>query len=132
MGAGYLLSITTTQVTAIWGSSLEVMVSVHAERPVGGTGEQFHCADAFFTVVSVDQAGRPVRSHFELAPSTHAEVGTCQFSFSACVCGLQASPKASLCPHDWFWPAGIEGGAHSCAAHWIVRLCLLMGAVSRR
>ncbi|KAG1663738.1 hypothetical protein FOA52_006107 [Chlamydomonas sp. UWO 241] len=41
----------TSQVTAIFGSSMEVMVSIHGENPMEGT--LFHCADAFVTVVTV-------------------------------------------------------------------------------
>ncbi|EFJ48871.1 hypothetical protein VOLCADRAFT_104598 [Volvox carteri f. nagariensis] len=85
----------TAQVTAIFGSSLEVMVSVFgespyagagssavkaaeaaaaaAEGPNGGGGEEgggiFHCADAFVTVVAVDERhGSPVTVPFELDP----------------------------------------------------------------
>ena len=39
--------------TAIFGSSMEVMVSVHGEDPL--VGDLFHCADAFVTVVTVQQ-----------------------------------------------------------------------------
>ncbi|GAX85125.1 hypothetical protein CEUSTIGMA_g12545.t1 [Chlamydomonas eustigma] len=41
----------SSQVTAIFGSSMEVMVSVHGEDPL--VGELFHCADAYLTVVKV-------------------------------------------------------------------------------
>ncbi|GIL77220.1 hypothetical protein Vretifemale_6713 [Volvox reticuliferus] len=73
----------TAQVTAIFGSSLEVMVSVFGESPYSGAGSSgaaagkelgdgscrpgaddcgiFHCADAFVTVVAVDERhGSPV------------------------------------------------------------------------
>lgn len=67
------------QVSAIFGSSLEVMVSVFGESPYAGAGSSahvngggaddaggggggiFHCADAFVTVVAVDERhGTPV------------------------------------------------------------------------
>lgn len=45
------------QVSAIFGASLEVMISVFAEQPWGGAGGEpsvFHCADAFATLCVVD------------------------------------------------------------------------------
>jgi acyl-CoA hydrolase len=60
------------QVTAIFSSSLEVMISVFGETP--STGRVFHCADAFATIVVVDaQQGLPTPVPFTLAPSTHEE-----------------------------------------------------------
>ncbi len=60
-----------TQVSAIFGSSLEVMISVHGESP--HQGAMFRCGDAFATIVSVDAAGDPVDVPFELEPSNEAE-----------------------------------------------------------
>lgn len=82
----------TAQVTAIFGSSLEVMASVFGESPFdlahhtggsstagtshGGSGSDaiFHCADAFVTVVAVDVThGSPVQVPFALDPQEPAD-----------------------------------------------------------
>ena len=55
------------QVTGIFGSSVEVMISVHGETP--SKGQVFHCGDAFATIVSVDLMGNPVSVPFELEPA---------------------------------------------------------------
>ena len=55
------------QVTGIFGSSVEVMISVHGETP--SKGVVFHCGDAFATIVSVDLMGNPVSVPFELEPA---------------------------------------------------------------
>lgn len=67
----------TAQVTAIFSSSLEVMVSVYGESPTASPGP-FHCADAFATVVVVGQEGGPQSVPFELAPATATEQLRCQ------------------------------------------------------
>ncbi|KAI3437872.1 hypothetical protein D9Q98_000318 [Chlorella vulgaris] len=59
------------QVTAIFGSSVEVMVSVWGETP--DIGVMFHCGDAYATVVSVDCHNAPVHIPFELSPESQAE-----------------------------------------------------------
>ncbi|PNW84553.1 hypothetical protein CHLRE_03g148450v5 [Chlamydomonas reinhardtii] len=83
----------SAQVSAIFGSSLEVMVSVFGESPYAGAGSSahvngggaddaggggggiFHCADAFVTVVAVDERhGTPVTVPFELDPREQADV----------------------------------------------------------
>lgn len=72
----------TSQVTAIFSSSMEVMVSVHGENP--SKGQLFHCADAFVVVVTVEAGetepgggghfvAKPLRLPFELSPSTSTE-----------------------------------------------------------
>ncbi len=63
------------QVTAIFGSSMEVMISVCGETP--HIAEVFHCGDAYVTVVSVDKDGSPVEVPFELQPVTEAEKRQC-------------------------------------------------------
>jgi acyl-CoA hydrolase len=56
----------SAQVTAIWGASMEVMVSVCAETPA--LGSVFECGDAFVTVVVVQRAsGAPAPVPFCLA-----------------------------------------------------------------
>ena len=56
----------SAQVTAIWGASMEVMVSVCAETPA--LGAVFECGDAFVTVVAVQRAsGAPSPVPFRLA-----------------------------------------------------------------
>ncbi|KXZ46786.1 hypothetical protein GPECTOR_40g520 [Gonium pectorale] len=96
----------TAQVTAIFGSSLEVMVSVFGESPYAGAGSSgaaagggggaasaadgggggggsgssdacgiFHCADAYVTVVAVDERhASPVPVPFELDPKEPPDV----------------------------------------------------------
>jgi acyl-CoA hydrolase len=59
------------QVTAIFETSLEVMVSVCAETPQ--VGEVFHCADAYATVVVVDHNCRPMVSSYYVEPVTEAQ-----------------------------------------------------------
>ncbi|KAL4451765.1 hypothetical protein ABPG75_007427 [Micractinium tetrahymenae] len=59
------------QVTAIFGSSVEVMISLWGETP--DVGIMFHCGDAYATVVSVDEHKRPVDIPFELRPESEAE-----------------------------------------------------------
>jgi acyl-CoA hydrolase len=54
------------QVAAIFGSSLEVMISVFGEKP--HEGRVFHCADAFATVVVVDQQVRSTRCFIRSLP----------------------------------------------------------------
>ncbi len=77
------------QVTAIFGSSMEVMISVHGENPL--VGELFHVADAFVTVVIVAQSVSspnaaassscggpsevtPLQLPYRLAPQSPAEI----------------------------------------------------------
>jgi acyl-CoA thioesterase 11 len=59
------------QVTAIFGSSVEVQLSLWGETP--DVGALLHCGDAYATVVSVDAQKRPVDIPFELAPESQAE-----------------------------------------------------------
>uniref|UniRef100_A0A1D1ZMD4 HotDog ACOT-type domain-containing protein n=1 Tax=Auxenochlorella protothecoides TaxID=3075 RepID=A0A1D1ZMD4_AUXPR len=56
------------QATAIFGSSVEVMISVWAETPEAGG--LFECGDAYATVVSMNESGVPQDIPFELAPDT--------------------------------------------------------------
>lgn len=73
-----IASFSVIQATAIFESSLEVMVSVYGEHPEGAApqsgGRVFHCADAYLTVVAVDGQGNPVRVPFQLKPEAEAEV----------------------------------------------------------
>ena len=64
------------QVTGIFGSSMEVLISVHGERVE--TREMLHCGSAYATVVSVDANGDPVPVPFYLAPETAVEKLRCQ------------------------------------------------------
>lgn len=61
--------------TGIFGSSMEVMVSVCGENPA--VGEIFHCGDAYVTVVSVNEHGGPVDVPFELEPLDPCDVKRC-------------------------------------------------------
>lgn len=65
----------TSQVTGVFGSSMEVMVSVCGETPT--VGEVFHCGDAYVTVVSVDEKGGPVDVPCELAAVEPHDVKRC-------------------------------------------------------
>lgn len=59
------------QVTAIFGSSVEVLISLWGETP--DVGVMFHCGDAYATVVSVNTSKKPVDIPFELNPQSQAE-----------------------------------------------------------
>ncbi|PSC70724.1 Acyl-coenzyme A thioesterase 11 [Micractinium conductrix] len=59
------------QVTAIFGSSVEVQISLWGETP--DVGVMFHCGDAYATVVSVNRHKKPVDIPFELVPESEAE-----------------------------------------------------------
>jgi len=52
--------VLSAQVNAVFGSSMEVGVSVQAETPA--TGERRLCCEALFTMVALDPDGKPVRS----------------------------------------------------------------------
>eukprot|EP01023_Acetabularia_acetabulum_P001987 TRINITY_DN10777_c0_g1_i5.p2 TRINITY_DN10777_c0_g1~~TRINITY_DN10777_c0_g1_i5.p2 ORF type:complete len:158 (-),score=23.33 TRINITY_DN10777_c0_g1_i5:933-1406(-) len=62
----------TAQVTAVFGSSLEVLISVFGEDLY--KGDLFHCANAFATLVAIGADGTPRRFPFDLSPSTEAEI----------------------------------------------------------
>ena len=59
------------QATAVFGSSVEVMISAWGEVPEEGV--PFHCGDAYATIVSVDAAGHPVDIPFEIVPEVKEE-----------------------------------------------------------
>ena len=59
------------QATAVFGSSVEVMISIWGEKPEEGA--PFHCGDAYATVVSVNHAGEPVDIPVEIVPETVEE-----------------------------------------------------------
>lgn len=63
----------TSVVTAVFKSSLEVMVSVFAERPLKGQTDPLFVMDAFVTLVSVDGAGQPQPVGLSLAPADGVE-----------------------------------------------------------
>ena len=64
------------QVTGIFGSSMEVLISVHGETPAAR--ELVHCGSAYATVVSVNRAGDPVPVPFHIAPESSSEKLRCQ------------------------------------------------------
>ncbi|KAL3138822.1 hypothetical protein ABBQ32_005657 [Trebouxia sp. C0010 RCD-2024] len=70
----------TAQVTGIFKSSTEVMISVCGESPT--VREVFYCGDAFATVVSVNRTGGTVDIPFMLEPETAAEKQRCAGSHS--------------------------------------------------
>jgi acyl-CoA hydrolase len=59
------------QATAVFGSSVEVMISVWGEVPE--EGKPFHCGDAYATIVSVNSQGQPKNIPFEIVPQTREE-----------------------------------------------------------
>jgi acyl-CoA hydrolase len=59
------------QATAVFGSSVEVMISVWGEVPE--EGKPFHCGDAYATIVSVNSQGQPMNIPFEIVPQTREE-----------------------------------------------------------
>ena len=63
------------QVTGIFTSSAEVMISVCGESPT--MREVFYCGDAFATVVSVSRTGGTVDIPFTLEPETAVEKQRC-------------------------------------------------------
>ena len=70
------------QVTGVFGSSMEVMISVCGETPT--QGEVFHCGDAYATIVSVDPRGNPVELPFDLAPECPADLLRCRDAADRC------------------------------------------------
>jgi len=48
----------TASVNAVWRTSMEVGVRVTAENPRGGDGPR-HTNSAYFTMVAIDEVGRP-------------------------------------------------------------------------
>lgn len=88
------------QVTGVFGSSMEVMISVCGETPT--QGQVFHCGDAYATVVSVDPHGNPVELPFELAPHTPNDLHRCRAAADRCrprLCPLScAAPNCIPCP----------------------------------
>lgn len=66
---GWVVSL-QAKVNCVWKSSAEVGVKVTAENPI--TGEKFHTASAWLTMVSLDSNGRP-SSFGRLQPETEVE-----------------------------------------------------------
>lgn len=60
--------------TAVFKSSVEVMVSVYGEHPFEEQHETFFVVDAFVTLVSVGLHGEPQMLAISLEPTTEAEV----------------------------------------------------------
>lgn len=64
----------TAVVTAVFKSSVEVMVSVFGEHPFEDDKDPFFVLDAFVTFVSVDDSVAPQTLQFELKPASEHEV----------------------------------------------------------
>ncbi len=64
------IAIFAAQVTAAWGTSMEIGVRVEGEDPL--TGARTHTASAFATFVALDADGRPARVPV-LEPQTDEE-----------------------------------------------------------
>ena len=67
----------------MFGSSMEVMISVCGETP-SDFGGVFHCGDAYATIVSVDRGGNPVEVPFELAPASPPDRQRCAGADERC------------------------------------------------
>mmetsp|Transcript_30444 Transcript_30444/g.86052 ORF Transcript_30444/g.86052 Transcript_30444/m.86052 type:complete len:443 (+) Transcript_30444:426-1754(+) len=84
----------TSQVTAVFNSSVEVLVSVFAEQMNGGSNtEEKFVMDAFVTLVSVDDSGKPQPMQVTLDPSCDMEARRMEVGaagilnyFSTCGC----------------------------------------------
>uniref|UniRef100_A0A061SI10 Acyl-CoA thioesteraes 11 n=1 Tax=Tetraselmis sp. GSL018 TaxID=582737 RepID=A0A061SI10_9CHLO len=63
----------TSAVTAVFHSSVEVMVSVFGERPFSGQPGAFFVLDAFVTLVSVHDDGTPQPMQLTLEPTNDVE-----------------------------------------------------------
>jgi len=63
----------TSMATAVFRSSVEVLVSVHAERPNEPESRPFFVLDAFVTLVSVGNNGLPQPLQISLLPGTGVE-----------------------------------------------------------
>ena len=61
--------------TAVFGTSMEVMISVCGERLA--ESDMFHCGDAYATVVLIDLHGLPQDIPFTLEPRTEADIKRC-------------------------------------------------------
>lgn len=94
------------QVTGVFGSSMEVMISVCGEDPT--QGHVFHCGDAYATVVSVDTEGNPVEVPFELAPATEPEQQRCRNAADRCACLALSSPPSNF--FKYYSPYGRKMG----------------------
>lgn len=66
------LNLSVVQVSAVFNTSMEVMVTVYGEDFIDGS--TFHCADAYTTVACVDATGQPSRIPIVLKPTTEAEL----------------------------------------------------------
>jgi len=64
------IAVLRAQVNAVFGSSMEVEVSVVAEDPT--TGEKRQCCEAFVTMVALGPNGRPTKAPL-LLPQTEDE-----------------------------------------------------------
>ena len=89
------LRLFSAQVTGIFGSSMEVMVSVCGETPAEGASV-FHCGDAYATVVAVDPEGQPAEVPFELAPASPDDIRRCAGVAARCAALLCRSLRSLL------------------------------------
>jgi acyl-CoA hydrolase len=64
------IAILSAQVNAVFGSSMEIEVTVDAEDP--RTGERKRCCDAFLTFVALGSDGKPAKAPL-LLPQTEEE-----------------------------------------------------------
>ena len=87
-------TLAAAQVTGIFGSSMEVMVSVCGETPAEGSSV-FHCGDAYATVVAVDPEGQPAEVPFELVPGSPDDARRCAGVAARCV-DMDHSTQPSL------------------------------------
>lgn len=116
------------QVTGIFTSSAEVMISVCGESPT--VREVFYCGDAFATVVSVNRTGGTVDIPFTLEPETGAEKQRCA--------GAEVRRQERLAVDALLYPPAVHkcmqfkvGVQHACykRATSVMVVCLSMAAV---
>ena len=87
------------QVTGIFDSSVEVMISVCGENPT--ERQVFYCGDAYATVVSVDsRQGGTVTIPFTLEPRTTLEKQRCAEAGLRRQMRLQVCCARALALHD--------------------------------
>ena len=94
------------QVTAIFGTSMEVMISVCGESLAESS--IFHCGDAYATVVTVDQHSLPVDIPFELDPKSPADAQRCAASQSRQVSVLSSLARSLSTSTACLWTSPLS------------------------
>jgi len=85
------IAILRAQVNAVFGSSLEVEVTVESEDP--RTGARSHCCEAFLTFVALGPDGKPAKAPL-LLPQTEEEEQRAREAAARRAARLSARPKS--------------------------------------